>query len=109
MKIRTLSRSIVCAALVLVAVESFAQEQVETSNGTQQVQMASVSNQYAPAQLEATARNSSSTTSRYVEQTRYKALMPEANIALLKASGGLLASIFMLVVANHYLRRYFKI
>jgi hypothetical protein len=82
--------------------------QIETPSGYQHTQLAAMNIQDAQAQLEARVKNGGETEARYSIQEQSPALAPEATSALLNASGGLLACLVILVIAEYRLRRHFK-
>ena len=81
---------------------------IETSNGTQKIQLAALSIQDAHARVEAQVQSGGPVAARYSVQEQSQGLPPDAASALLNASGALFACLLILVIAVEKLRRYFK-
>jgi hypothetical protein len=82
--------------------------QLETASGSQQIQLAAANIQDAQSQLEVRSQSVVDAPVRYTIQEQVPAQLPDTTAAFLNASGGLLACIFVLVVAEYKIRRYFK-
>ncbi len=80
---------------------------IETSQGSQQTQLAALNIQEAQKQIEALTKTGGDTTVRYSIQEQPARLEPDMTSVLLNASGGMVACIVILIVANQYLRRHF--
>lgn len=81
---------------------------IETPNGSHQIQLAAVNIQDALARVEARMQNRGDQQARYTIQEQSPAPSSDAMSGLIHASGALIACLIVLVIAIDMLRRHFK-